>query len=393
MKKITEILKEWKTMGQNIKNRPRPFFGELDLFGDLTSKLALHQSMTMSEIVATLHVIENLAVQMKSKSSAKVMSFGDWLAKHHSPGLKDLDIAKSGKTARAEVTENNRLFHLLFDTHKSLFERYVELSENPIREITYNAEQLEGSKAFQELEEGSKEDHLPDKANIVRDVRRRGVTFYGAIVHPGDDPTDDHDPLICKTILNFATVEGDEEVTRQAKASKIFNFGGQFLEAVVLKEFANTMRLPGVEFNLERGPVKGHINWSKSGSNIYASVDMKIFTCAYADPVDTNEPQRHFAMAKDGKSLVELNDDELGEIMEEYYAGLKGTKENTIVPICKLKAKIALTENPDGDYELRVVGYKAIINTPDLVCINDPKVIEQKDKKESESFSRGVGLP
>jgi hypothetical protein len=127
--------------------------------------------------------------------------------------------------------------------------------------------------------------------------------------------------------------------------------------------------------NLERGKVKGHINWSKdpATNEIYATVNLKILTCAYADPENDDKPQQFLCIGSDGMSLVSIEDvEDLETILRRCDDERLGITQNNVVPICTMDAKFKLELNPDtGEHYLKADEFLTQFNTPDLISSKD----------------------
>ncbi|MFT4058301.1 MAG: hypothetical protein QM652_01995, partial [Legionella sp.] len=296
------------------------------------------------------------------------------LDKEHYRVLNDVhSSSKEVSQPTLTLKYNSPTYRFFTDVHEYLLTSY-ELAMHrvngkiPVSEINYTKEQLAESQAFLDLENTTKQEELPDKANSVIDFRREGVTIYGAVIPQTKD--ENKDPGICSSIESFA---GDEISSPDSKANKIFNFGGQFLEAIVLNEFSNSITMTNDErLRLKPAQVKGHVNWSKDPETkeIYATVSVKILTC-------NNPIGNILVMSTNSDSLKEVKDMsiELEKVMKQCHLETTGKTEENIVPICEMKAKLKLVENDLGSgYFLKADELNIKINTHDLISSKAPKL-------------------
>ncbi|WP_392537856.1 hypothetical protein [Legionella sp. 227] len=387
---LAQIASEWYNLRKLInRSQEKSFFksgGSLTAVDHFFNLIALdRQPMTIGELAEALQALEHLTI---TNAASKKVSFAHWLDKNRYRTSQNIGIEQKREDERPSdkkdvqysIPENSALFRLLLKTHDVLIS-YHELAnfhaqgEIPCSEITYSQSDLKESQAIYDIETSTQEEETSDKYTVIKDLVRKGVTIYGAAIIPGN--VDDHkDRILLEAIQNFA---GDKIDTPHSRANKLYHFGGQFLHGSLLREFTNTTKLTeGNIQGLERGRTTGHINWSKdSNGTLYATVDLKILSCSYADPSDTNSPQRIFAMASDGISLIELNDNELAKTMEQCRREVTGETENNIVPIAEIKAKIEMVKNETGTgYMFKVSEFTTKYNTPQLVSTKAPEPME-----------------
>ncbi|WP_454780358.1 hypothetical protein [Legionella sp. WA2022007384] len=388
---LAHIAKEWGNLRELInRGQEKSFFktgGGLTAVNHFFNLIALdRQPMTIGELTDALHVLEQLTV---TNADSKKVSFAHWLDENRYQTSQNIGIEQKKanesisekKDAQCSIPENSALFRLLVKTHNTLISHH-ELAnlhaqgEIPCSEITYSQSELKESQVLYDIETSTQEEETSDKSTVIKDIVRKGVTIYGAAIIPGN--VDDHkDRVLIEAIQNFA---GDKIDTPHSRANKLYHFGGQFLHGSLLQEFTNTTKLvEGDIQGLERGRTIGHINWSKKSSNgsLYATVNLKILSCSYADPIDTSSPQRIFAMASDGISLIELNDEELAKTMEQCGREVTGETENNIVPIAEIKAKVEMVKNETGTgYMFKVSEFTTKYNTPQLVSTKTPEPME-----------------
>ncbi|MGQ3889541.1 hypothetical protein ACQUW5_10975 [Legionella sp. CNM-1927-20] len=271
----------------------------------------------------------------------------------------------------------------LIETHQVLLSYYQEalthtLNQTPVKEINYDSVMLAESQAFRDLNISTRELGSSDNSTIIPDVRRRGVTFYGATIIPANY-TDAFDASIIQTIRDFTGDNRDKAAvpTPGSGASKLLNFGGQFLEAIILNEFSNTIEFTdGRQGRLERGKVKGHINWSKNTeiNEIYATVNIKIYTLSFANN-DPTKPQEFYAICSDGKTLLPISDKDFERVYKNCDNERLEKTENNLVPICEYSVKIKLdsefNEINNLEYFFKVAECKLQLNTLQLTSIKE----------------------
>ncbi|WP_454785353.1 hypothetical protein [Legionella sp. WA2024007413] len=386
---LAHIAKEWSILkGMINSSQEKRFFktgSSLTAIDDFFNRIALdRQPMNISELAEALQVLEHLTIVT---ADLKKVSFANWLDRNRYRTSQDIGIEKRDDRSVAEkkdvqfpIPENSSLFRLLVKTHDTLISHY-ELAyfhaqgEIPCSEFTYSQSDLKESQAIYDIETTTQDEVTSDNSTVIKDLVRRGVTIYGAAIIPRN--IDDHkDAILMEAIENFA---GDKISVPHSRANKLYNFGGQFLHGSLLREFTNTTKLvEGDIQGIERGRTTGHINWSKDGNGkIYATINLKILTCSYANPADEYSPQQIFAMGSDGISLIELNDNELEKSMEQCAKEVRGETQDNIVPIANIKAKIEMVKNESGTgYMLKVSEFTLKYNTPDLVSTKADEPLE-----------------
>ncbi|PWY54100.1 hypothetical protein DGG96_18855 [Legionella qingyii] len=387
---LAQIAVEWNKLKEMItRSQEKSFFKtreNLTAIDNFFNLIALkRQPMTIGELADALQVLEHLTI---TTTGSKKVSFADWLDNHRYRTSQNIGIQKKvqkesaseKKNVQYSIHENSSLFRLLVKTHDTLINHH-ELAnlhaqgEIPCSEISYSQSELKESQALYDMETTTQQEEANDKSTIIDDLIRKGVTLYGAAIIPGA-VLGHRERILQEAIQNFA---GDKIDTPHSKANKLYHFGGQFLQGSLLKEFTNTTKLVEDDIQgLESGITVGHINWSKdSNDKIYATVNLKILTCSYADPLDMSSPQRLFVMGSDGISLIELNEDELEKPLMQCLSEVQGETENNIVPLAEINAKIEIVKNESGTgYMFQVSEFTTKYNTPQLVSTKAPEQME-----------------
>ncbi|KTD11068.1 hypothetical protein Lgra_2034 [Legionella gratiana] len=344
---------------------------------DIEKGLALHDHMTISELEKAIRFIEEMKIYTENK---KTESFKNVLSQDfHYRTLASFDIDKfTTREKRPQKLEPNVLLSkksslcgFLTEIHSTLIGHY-ELSKAhaeghiPVSKIHYTSDLIKQTQMAQDLENTTKNAKTIDDSTSVMDIRRGGTTFYGVKIDTGKN-----DVYALSTIENFA---GDKIDVLGSKANKIFHFGGQVLQGIILDEFENSMELIDNDQHLTEGLkptlTRGSVNWSKNPETgqIYATVELKILACAFIDPIDTSKMPKHFAIRSDGTTLDTIDENILPQLNK-----VAAQDENDIVPICTFKAKLDLTldENTQEHY-LKMNEFVVKINTPEMISRKDP---------------------
>lgn len=372
MAKFEEIIEEWNQRLAKAQKKGQKLFGnvtEYNALNNLVQALALNRSMSVIELISALSVLENIHV----KTEYGFISFAESLKQNKLSTLSSYDIIHNKKDLGVSTEQNSSFYKFIVENHTLLLQYYERayfhaLGELPVSEIDYDDLQLKESQAFFDLETTSKGLHSADKLTVVPDLKRGGVTIQGVVINGNND-----DNKILKALQDFTH---DSLVQPHSKASKILNFGGQFLESIMLQEFSNsTIKTDSSNNHIDPGVVKAHINWyseknlNRSDLDYYATIDLKILTCAYADPENLKAEQQIFAIGSDGESLITMKEskdiDEIQKLTERSLKEHAGLTEGNVTPICELKAKVKIEETEKGCL-LKVVEFKSKFNTPDL---------------------------
>jgi hypothetical protein len=393
---LEKIIEEWEDRIEMAAKKGQTLFGDhtqFNVLNQLFERLALNRAMSVSELVSALNILENIKVETKSKP--QYITLAESLKQSKFSTLSSYDIPTKTEDLPVSTDLNSPFYKFLVKNHNLLLQYYEHayfhtLGELPISEVNYEESQFKESQAFYNLETTSQGLHLPDKATIVLDLARGGITIDDTVVKPTDSNNKvSDDPKILNAIQMFTNDSLDNPHSR---ASKILNFGGQSLEGTLLDEFSNTtVFTDSRKEKLVAGIVKGHINWFSElnedtyQKDYYATIDLKILTCAYTPELvneqDNEEPvkkgklkkiqedQEFFAIASDGSTLLTLLEAnggvELEKILIRGAKELSGETKDNIVPICEIKAKVKLEETHEG-YMMKVVEFKSKYNTPDL---------------------------
>lgn len=372
---IEKIIEEWEERIAKAAKKGQTLFGDqtqFNVLNELFEKLNLNRSMSPSEIVSALSILENIKVKTKSE----YISLAESLKQNKFSTLSSYDIPTKTEDTKVSTDQNSPFYKFLVKNHTLLLQYYEHayfhaLGEIPASEVNYDDSHLKESQAFYDLETTSQGLHLPDKSTAVTDIARGGVTINGAVIKPLHS-NDENDPNILNAIQTFTRDSLDNPHSR---ASKILNFGGQFLDGIVMNEFANTtVFTDSRREKLDPGYVKGHTDWFSELNettyqrDYYAFIDLKILTCAFS-PENIKEDQQFFAIASDGSTLLTISEAnggvELQKIAERSANELKGEIKGDMVPICEIKAKVKLEESHEG-YMLKMVEFNSKYNTPDL---------------------------
>ncbi|WP_133138903.1 hypothetical protein [Legionella genomosp. 1] len=372
LEQLRQLVRQEKH-GYFSTNNKAAFLKQLD------EALSLNDTMSISDLACAISTVENLLIKPEGATAA--IQFKDYL---DSKQYRILDKAQSIPAPSAKklsiiIPEGDiEISSLLIKLHESLLNSY-QLSCNhaegliPVSKVKYSAEQLQSTQSFFDLELTSQQAQLPDSATIVKDIQRKGVTLNGKAI-TAKDSNDNNDPWIRQAIENFT---GDQIDTANSQANKMYHFGGQFLEAILLQEFTHSMQLANnPDFILERGMVKGHINWVKNPENreISAKINLKVFTCSSADLDDIDDPQKFFTIGSDGSSLVQVSNDDIEKVIPRASAEVSGKTKGNIVPVCELNGTVRMVfDQSQGAYHLKVSEFTNKINTPDLISNKAPQ--------------------
>ncbi len=395
---LEKIIDEWEDRIEKAAKKGQTLFGDhaqYDALKKLFERLNLNRSMSISELVSALDILEHIRVQTKSKP--KSITLAESLKQNKFSTLSSYDIPSRAEDSTLSTDLNSPFYNFLVKNHSLLLQYYEHayfhtLGELPISEVNYDDSQLKESQALYNLETTSQGQHLPDKATIVLDLARGGITINNALIKPTDiNNKVPNDPKILNAIQTFT---GDSIDKPHSRASKILNFGGQSLEGILLDEFSNTtVFTDSRQEKLNASNVKGHINWFSElneetyQKDYYATIDLKILTCSSTpelvkveqvkdNPVKkgqlkkVQEDQKFFAIASDGSTLITLLEADGGvELGKVLTRGAKekfsGETKHEMVPICEIRAKVKLEETHEG-YMMKVVEFKSKYNTPDL---------------------------
>ncbi|WP_131781711.1 hypothetical protein [Legionella gresilensis] len=369
-------------------------FDKYNFVNSIYQSLNLNEFMSIADIEHAIKLIEELPVFSEEYTTLNQListKLGYQVLNNVnnnagiSINLPDLPKVKLG------ITSN--FTKALIETHQLLISYYQEalthtLDKIPVRKINYDEVMLAGSQAFRDLNISTRELVSSDNSTIIPDVRRKGVTFYGAIIVPANY-VDTYDAIILQTIKNFTgdnsshgngsdrSINSNDLPHPNSKASKIMYFGGQFLEAIVLNEFSNTIEfIDGRQGRLERGKVKGHINWAKNSAinEIYATVNIKIYTFSFADN-DPNKPQEFYAICSDGKTLLPISEKDFERVYKNCDKERLEETENNLVPICEYNVKIKLEthykDQNNPEFFFKVTKCKLQLNTPQLTSTKE----------------------
>ncbi|STX51291.1 Uncharacterised protein [Legionella busanensis] len=376
-KLLAFIEAEAKTASKKLVFRD---FAKYNFVNLIYQSLNLNDFMSIRDIEHAIKLIEELPVfseeyttlsqLISRKLDYQILNKVNNTADGISFNLPDLPKVKLGMTSNFTKA--------LIETHQLLLSYYQEalthtIRKIPVKKVNYDEVMLTQSQAFHDLDISTRELVSSDKSTIIPDVRRKGVTFYGAVIAPANY-IDPFDTMIVQTIKNFTSDSSNSSSLPHpgSKASKIMYFGGQFLEAIVLNEFSNTIEFAdGRQGILERGKVQGHINWSKNTANeVYATVNIKIYTFSFADN-DPKKPQQFYAIGSDGQTLLPISDKDFERVYKNCDKERLEETENNLVPICEYNVKIKLDTNdkdqPDPTFFLKVTKCKLQINTPQLI--------------------------
>lgn len=337
-------------------------------------KLEINSTMSLREMVSVLQYLENVSVRIDQKPT--YASLAQVLSENNQPTLQSLGITSVSQPVNVRVKKNSPLCLFLIENHQLLVNFYQQANahiegHSPVSEMSYSSDELSVSQAFYDMEKTTVAKQAPDQAEVIGDIKRQGVTFYGAVVYPRD-MNDPKDRILLQAIQDFA---GDSLDDAHSKANKILNFGGQFMEGVLLQEFMNTTKfLEETSSIISPGSSKGHINWAKESEtgHVYAFINLKILACSIFSP----ENNGMYAMASDGSTLIALD----GEDLEKVLARCADKSEEDTAPICEIDAKIGLVPNEENKgYILKVEQFNIKYYTPSLVSTHSEELdLEQR---------------
>lgn len=336
------------------------FLAFIDL---LQNHLHLHRFMSPDDLIKTLSIIEGIKI---NTSTYRYMH--ELLTDQRYRLLQDIVPDAPMASVRLTCDYGDNFSSLLRRLHCSLLNQ-LELSllhidrKLPVSRLHYEQSMLDESQAFRDLENTSKAPHLPDKSTAVKDFYRRGVTLYGTIVYPSGSDIN-HDPAIITAIEGFGQSSIGSEGT---PANKIYQFGGQFLEAIMLNEFSHTTEFKSKQRGIQPGIVKGHINWTKEKGAIVGAVTLDVYTFNQCDLHNKSAMQKYYAIGSDGISLLEVSDKELELVNKRCRDERLGVTENQVVPICTLSAKLGMpVDISTGRHYLKVTDFTVCFNTDEL---------------------------
>lgn len=354
---------------EHLKSQVRSRIGFYDRGGflafidSLQTHLHLHRFMSPDDLIKALSIIEGIEI-----NTSTYRSMHELLTNQRYRLLEDIVPNAPTASVRLKCHYGDNFSSLLRRLHCSLLSQ-LELSlvhidrQLPVSKLHYEQNMLDESQAFRDLENTSKAPHLPDKSTAVKDFFRRGVTLYGTIIYPSSSDIN-HDPAIIDAIEGFGQSSIGSEGT---PANKIYQFGGQFLEAIMLNEFSHTTEFKSKQRGIQPGIVKGHINWTKEKGTIVAVVTLDVYTINQCDLRSKYAMQKYYAIGSDGISLLEVSDKELELVNKRCRDERLGVTENQIVPICTLSAKLAIpVDISTGRHYLKVTDFTVCFNTDEL---------------------------
>ncbi|MBA2709405.1 MAG: hypothetical protein H0U57_02260 [Tatlockia sp.] len=364
---IDKLIEEWEHRLDNSAKKRRKLFGDTDEFNALNKlfkSLGLNRSMGINDLVLAINTLENVTVNMKKKPEQ--ISLGESLKKNKFSTLSSYDLPTKTEETGVCTDIKSPFYNFLVKNHSTLLQHYEQAyfhsqGEIPISEVSYDTSQLQESQPFYDLETTTSMPNPKHNDTVVKDMARGGVTINGKAIEP-EDADNSKDQKILDAIQ---TLTRDSPTNPSSRAYQILNYGGQYLEAILLEEFRNTTIFTdtGVR-NLDPGLNKGQIDWyseelPKYETGYLADIDMRIFTCASANP------EKYFAIAADGSSLLHMDADEIDGVMARNSKEVQGLTTGNVVPICRIKAKVKIENSPNG-YMLKVVEYNTQYYTPDL---------------------------
>ncbi len=363
---IEKLMEEWDRRVESAANKGQKLFGDMTEYNALVkiiNNLKLDRAMGISDLISALSFLENIAV--KTQSKPEYITLGESLRNNKFSTLNSYDISPKKEELGISTELNSSFYNFLVKNHNILLQHYEQayfhaLGEIPVSEVNYDADQLQESQAFYDLETTTSSPNLKNNDTIVSDMARGGVTINGQKIKPIDSD-DNYDPKILDAIQ---TLTKDSPKDPFSKGYQILTFGGQFLEAILLEEFKNSTIYIGTgNGDLDPGLNKGQIDWysenSSNETNYYANIDMKILTCS------STTSDKYFAIAADGSSLLKMDSSQIDGVMLRSGQEVSGFTTGNVVPICQIKAKVKIEDSPNG-YMLKVIEYKTQYNTPDL---------------------------
>jgi hypothetical protein len=364
---LKQILQQWEQMKLKKGSRKGLFF-KSNSHNPLDQLVkSLNDYMTIKELAHSLSLIESLRINSQS-------TFGNWLGVNGYRIMEDLGVNTQVKPSKPVLSTGTPQFNFLIKLHDILLNYYEAAKlhakgELPTSEIQYDQDQLQESQAFYDLETTTQQEESRDQSTSIPDFKRKGVTILGNALGTGNSEGDE-DTRIVEGIEAFTQ---DKIASPNSRASKIFHFGGQFLEAIVLKEFSNTMKLDGSDAILEAGYSRSYSNWTKDphSNQLFATINVKVFTCGHAASSE-DSPQKLLTVGSDGRSLIEIGSEDLEKVMKQCKAEITKNREiatrGNVVPMCELTARIQLTENEaKTGYMLKMKHFTTRTYTADLV--------------------------
>lgn len=368
---------------------------------ELLKQLSLPEYMTLKEIVSSLALIESIMIG--KQSLGELMNGGDKPYRV----LKDLLVADTKftndliqtqnnvKAIQAKLTRDSKLLPTLMKLHQKLVnsfdQYYFKLQSNsPVEEFEYTSKTISDSQFFNELINTTSKETLANNRTIVKDLQR-GTTINNKSVIPAEF-NNLYDHIVVKAIEELTN---DEVKSKGSKASKIMHFGHQYLQAILLNEVLNTLKLKkqadkkGNQYGqteIAFGKCISRMNWTAKEGHVYGE-----FTIDMLSLSDNNNPDNQYimVMANDGVSLTKAvsGSDEVILLMERLNnASASPNESQYIFPIVTFKGKVSVEINrKTWEHFLKVSEFKVKINTEDLTFKNSG---EYKDVAEIErSFS------
>lgn len=338
--------------------------GILSFIDSLQKHLDLNRFMSPDQLISALAILENIEINTsKFRFMHELLNHERYRLLHDI--VPDAPKASGGlKCPYVSLVATLRKLHcvLLSQLELSLVHIAREL---PVSKVDYEQSMLDESQAFHDLENTSKAPHLPDKSTSVKDFARRSVTLYGTVVYPLNS-NNDKDPAIIQAIQGFGNNTSiDYEGT---PANKLYQFGGQFLEAIMLNEFSHTTEFKqSGKQGIQPGLVKGHINWTKVNSKIVGQVTLDVLTFNQCDLDNKDAMPTFYAIGSDGISLLEINDDELELVNKRCADEVSRVTNGQVVPICTLSATLSMpVDTTTGKHYLKVSAFTVRFNTDEL---------------------------
>lgn len=297
---------------------------------------------------------------------------------------------------------------LLVEIHEKLYAAYEQASlhakgELPFAHINYSQSQINQSQSFNALIVNTRQEKTADKSNIVNDIIRQSVSINSKKININQESASE------EVIAAIEKMTSDKVSQFGSKANKIFNFGGQFLEAILLSEFLNTTKVVSEPSeSLAVGLTKGHINWvtNKSGEP-EAVITLKIFTAS--SELANN---KIYLLGTDGKTLMRCDAEDYENLLLCISKEVKGQPNQGVVHIAEMEATVALAAEVNKTVSAELLKYPTMevfadfqkqvpevnhfyiknasvkINTPDLVSIRQhPFLASEPEVNEDLGFS------
>lgn len=363
----------WKNPSEKIRD-------EVRVMKEIRHSLHLSNISTHEELRTAIARLESLLITSGIlEKSPPFKNFKEYLKYQKMTTIEVMEPPEVAKTGLSLDWKNTDLLKLLTKIHFGLYECYQTSlkranEDQPAQVIEYSREMLDESQEFQSVQITSREATLPDKANILNDIIRNGVSINGILIDVTDiDDTENKKSEIRRRIEAFT---GDHVTDSGSRADKIYHFVGQTLHASLLQEFCQSTQLivnnQPLTGKINPGRSHGHINLKKDEmtGEITIEIETKVYTLGFL-PEDKDKPSGNLAIAADGSSLISLDDRQIEVMIPRAAKETQGITKGEMVPVAKITAQFKL-ESEAGEekgYSLKITQATLQFNTYDAASL------------------------